>query len=45
MGLVEANMDAVIHHIQISHMNAYGIRKPCQWNNLPTTYSIYCLTW
>ena len=27
MGLVEANMDAVIHYIQISHMNAYGIRK------------------
>jgi hypothetical protein len=27
MGLVEANMDAVIHHIRISHMNAYGIRK------------------
>ncbi len=27
MGLVEANMDAVIHHICISHMNAYGIQK------------------
>jgi hypothetical protein len=27
MGLVEADMDAVIHHIQILHMNAYGIPK------------------
>jgi hypothetical protein len=27
MGLIEANMDAVIHHIQIFHMNTYGIRK------------------
>jgi hypothetical protein len=27
MGLVEANMDSVVHHIRISHMNAYGIRK------------------
>jgi hypothetical protein len=27
MGLVEANVEAVIHHIQISYMNAYGIRK------------------
>jgi hypothetical protein len=27
MELVEANMDAVIHHIRVSHMNAYGIRK------------------
>jgi hypothetical protein len=27
MGLVEANIEAVINHIRISHMNAYGIRK------------------
>jgi hypothetical protein len=27
MRLVEANMDAGIHHIQISHMNAYDIQK------------------
>jgi hypothetical protein len=27
MGLVEANIDSGIHHIQISLMNAYGIRK------------------
>ena len=27
MGLVEANMDAVIHHIRIQHMNADGIQK------------------
>jgi hypothetical protein len=27
MRLIEANMDAVIHHIRLTHMNAYGIRK------------------
>jgi hypothetical protein len=47
MGLVEANIEAVINHIWISHMNAYGIRKGsstscCERYYMSTVFSVPC---